>query len=275
MQRVFLSDASDHEAEVPNPFGDCDVPPSHDVGPAVALDRRGPQPPHSQGKQHGGGGAAAAARAPQPPLPPQQRKGPAAALAAAAVMSARRRAARGAQPAVTPFQRHATTTITAAAGGAGAAARSPTANQRGPRDGWLSRRGLAALAAVLLAAAVAATLEWRESAAVRVLTVTSGSPSPYRTSWDELAGHSAQRLEWTDPSFQMLVFRQEQLAGDEGARDAFLRALSGGPHMLVGLDVTDAAAEALMRHPAVISVRHSQAIANGPWKAQERAGFVA
>eukprot|EP00198_Chlamydomonas_reinhardtii_P005706 XP_001695042.1 violaxanthin de-epoxidase-related protein [Chlamydomonas reinhardtii] len=62
------------------------------------------------------------------------------------------------------------------------------------------------------AAAPEHSYEWRESAAVRVISIVSDAASPYRTSWDALAEHTAQRLEWTDPSYQMIVFRQDQLA---------------------------------------------------------------
>ncbi|GLC46027.1 Vitamin D3 receptor [Pleodorina starrii] len=97
--------------------------------------------------------------------------------------------------------------------------------------------------------------EWRESAAVRVVTIVhgTGATSPYGTSWESLAEHTAQRLEWADPSYQMIVFRAEQLGSDAGQQRAFLRALEGGAQLVVGLDVSDAAAEAFLKDPRVTS----------------------
>ncbi|GLI62480.1 hypothetical protein VaNZ11_005111 [Volvox africanus] len=96
--------------------------------------------------------------------------------------------------------------------------------------------------------------EWRESAAVRVITVVhEGAPSPYRTSWDSLADHTAQRFEWMDPAYQMMVFRMEQLAADRGIQGAFLNALEGGAQVVVGLNITDEAAEAFFVDPRVRS----------------------
>ncbi|GFR46611.1 hypothetical protein Agub_g8215 [Astrephomene gubernaculifera] len=102
--------------------------------------------------------------------------------------------------------------------------------------------------------------EWRDSARVRVITIASGGPSPYRTDWGSLADHTAQRLERTDPAFQMLVFPSEQLGNDLGLQQAFLRALGAGAQMLVGLDVIEQAAGRLLRDPRVTSVMPSLAL---------------
>ncbi|EFJ44124.1 hypothetical protein VOLCADRAFT_95570 [Volvox carteri f. nagariensis] len=96
--------------------------------------------------------------------------------------------------------------------------------------------------------------EWREAATVRVITVVpDGGSSPYRTSWGALADHTAARFEWTDPSYQMMVFRAQQLGMDAGIQRAFLGALQGGAQMVVGLAVADGAAEAFLQDPRVTS----------------------
>ncbi|KAG2484866.1 hypothetical protein HYH03_016352 [Edaphochlamys debaryana] len=127
----------------------------------------------------------------------------------------------------------------------------------GGRSAWPAphAQGPAGMSAVAAAAGGGGgpEQEWRESAQVRVITITSGAASPYRTTWDAVADHTAQRLEWTDPGYQMLVFRQEELGGSTASQRAFLRALEGGAHMVVGLDVTDGGAEAFLRDPSVAS----------------------
>ncbi|PNW78726.1 hypothetical protein CHLRE_09g388060v5 [Chlamydomonas reinhardtii] len=103
------------------------------------------------------------------------------------------------------------------------------------------------------AAAPEHSYEWRESAAVRVISIVSDAASPYRTSWDALAEHTAQRLEWTDPSYQMIVFRQDQLASKPDVQQAFMDAVGGGAHMLVGLDVSDAGVADFLQSSRVTS----------------------
>ncbi|GIL69876.1 hypothetical protein Vretimale_10100 [Volvox reticuliferus] len=51
----------------------------------------------------------------------------------------------------------------------------------------------------------------------------------------------------------MMVFRAEQLGADRGIQGAFLRAVEGGAQMVVGLDITDEAAEAFLLDPRVMS----------------------
>ncbi|KAG2437394.1 hypothetical protein HXX76_006046 [Chlamydomonas incerta] len=122
-----------------------------------------------------------------------------------------------------------------------------------------SRSPVAAAAAAAAGAGAGAappadySYEWRENAAVRVVSIVSDGGSPYRTSWDALAEHTAQRLEWTDPTYQMIVFRQDALASKPDVQQAFLDAVGGGAQMVVGLDVTDAGAANFLQSPGVTS----------------------
>ena len=71
---------------------------------------------------------------------------------------------------------------------------------------------------------------WHPGAAVRVVTIVPrGTGSPYKATWGEVAAHTAQRLAWSDPSFEMQVFHEEDLTGDGGGvRLQLLEALGSG-----------------------------------------------
>ncbi|KAG2453105.1 hypothetical protein HYH02_002436 [Chlamydomonas schloesseri] len=163
----------------------------------------------------------------------------------------------------------ASSTPASAAAAGGMPGRGVTAAPAAPHAGWWSAaaprgagKNLSPVAAAATAAAAGAgagvpadhgSFEWRENAAVRVVSIVSDAASPYRTSWDALAEHTAQRLEWTDPSYQMMVFPQQLLGSSPDVQQAFLDALGAGAHMVVGLDVTDAAAAAFLQSARVAS----------------------
>ncbi|KAJ9516112.1 hypothetical protein QJQ45_024542 [Haematococcus lacustris] len=75
--------------------------------------------------------------------------------------------------------------------------------------------------------------EWLPEARARVaMVVPRDQASPYRTTWGEVVQHIAQRLTWTDPTFEMRVFWEEDLGrpGVEGdqAWQQLLGALGSG-----------------------------------------------
>ena len=50
---------------------------------------------------------------------------------------------------------------------------------------------------------------------VAVLVGKAASASPYGGApWGEVLAHIAQRLQWTDGSFEMLVFNEAEFAGE-------------------------------------------------------------
>eukprot|EP00955_Chlamydomonas_euryale_P055802 356224-Chlamydomonas_euryale.AAC.2 len=93
---------------------------------------------------------------------------------------------------------------------------------------------------------------WDPDATVRVATVVPrGLASPYKTTWGELAAHTATRLGYVDSSFQMRVFHEEELeVAGSGARDALLAALRDGCQLLVGLALARPAAAAWLADPS-------------------------
>ena len=75
---------------------------------------------------------------------------------------------------------------------------------------------------------------WNPGAITRIISIVpSLKDSPYKTSWGALAAHSAQRLAWTDESYQMLVFDDNELAVDAAARQHLLEAVTAGCQILV------------------------------------------
>ncbi|GAX80573.1 hypothetical protein CEUSTIGMA_g8010.t1 [Chlamydomonas eustigma] len=95
---------------------------------------------------------------------------------------------------------------------------------------------------------------WLPGAEVRAVIIVPGNAeSPYRTSWGDLAKHTAQRLSWTDPSFQLRVFYEEELkgggvdSGNDGAqavtqltkRSELQRALLSNCQLVLGFGLSD------------------------------------
>lgn len=80
---------------------------------------------------------------------------------------------------------------------------------------------------------------WRSDSTVRVITIVSkGAESPFGVPWDSVVSHISRRLSWTDTTYQMLTFYDTELeTGGGAASAAFLKALSTGAQMVVGVDV--------------------------------------
>jgi len=83
--------------------------------------------------------------------------------------------------------------------------------------------------------------QWRPDAAARTLIILPGDGSgvsPYKAPWGEVGAHIAQRLEWADPSFQLLPVTEAELAGGGPEAKAHLTHLMSSAQVLLGVGVS-------------------------------------
>ena len=53
---------------------------------------------------------------------------------------------------------------------------------------------------------------WGPQSTARIVVLTTRGPSPYKTSWSELLAHIGRRLSWTNSTFEVKTFIQEDLS---------------------------------------------------------------